>query len=624
MLSLDKRAIWPSFFVMPGLLLALVTSTFEGYIFYWLGIVCLVFPLLIGLPRKPGWNKVTACVLLFITWLLIHIFFISPAFTTKGLYFVGFLLAGFLLASCLSRGQVKVLFIATIAVFSLLSVWAVIQYLTGSFYLIPVHPRVNTIFFTPNTFAAAINLAILPLLVIYLSGSGRHYMYLSLIILFTALLLTGSRGGWLAFLAAICVGAIGCLVQDNVIINRQRTAKLGIAFMIVIALFITTKPLVKQADNIDGSSLLRIDQINIADAMRIKDSMNSVNARLKIFDIAWQRIKQKPWLGYGYNHFQYYQLSDQDMSRMGKLTKFVHNDYLQIWFETGLPGLVLLMVLILVLYRTLFHALDQNDNNRIIALGLLGTFTAYFTHALVDFVMYPPVLLLMFGACLGVAGSVTDEKVIPSGRSIKLSTIGIRPAVARWATGVLFLALLSQPVLSQIFYDRANRDKQRLDMENALMFYELARRFAPWEPDYYSVEGDIWRHAALVTGEKEPAGRADELFQQGIQANPFRMESLYLRALLHRDLSHLLSNPAGEETVLRWFETIMQWHPHDIPVKLDFLLALKQYGWNDRADALYDKYLQKYPRSRLLQDFENVYDRSVIKRNSRTGGETGE
>ncbi|HSR62930.1 MAG TPA: O-antigen ligase family protein, partial [Gammaproteobacteria bacterium] len=421
---------------------------------------------------------------------------------------------------------------------------------------------------------------------------------------------TGSRGGWLAFLAAICVCIIFFLVQGNVIINRQRAAKLSIAFMIVIALFITTKPLLKHTGDIDGDSLLRVDQINVAEAMRIKDSMNSVEARLKIFDIAWQRIKQKPWLGYGYNHFQYYQLSDQDMTRMGKLTKFVHNDYLQIWFETGLPGLLILIVLILVLYLSLLRGLGFNDENRMVALGLSGTFTAYFIHALVDFVLYPPVLLLMFGICLGVASTLTNSNKKPAIKLINLSGTGIRPIVARWATGVLLLALLSQPVLAQVFYDRANRDKQSLDMKNALMFYELARRFAPWQPDYYFVEGNIWRHAALVTGDKEAADHADKLFQEGIAANPFRMESLYLRALLHRDLPHLLSKPADDETVLRWFETIMQWHPHDIVVKLDYLRALRQYGHNDRTEKLYHRYLKEYPRSKLLQDFEmSVIDR---------------
>jgi len=80
-----------------------------------------------------------------------------------------------------------------------LSVWALIQYYTGDFKIIDVALRTNTIFFTPNTFAAAINLVLFPLIAINLRVKQKPLIFIVMLLLFYALILTKSRGGHRSF-----------------------------------------------------------------------------------------------------------------------------------------------------------------------------------------------------------------------------------------------------------------------------------------------------------------------------------------------------------------------------------------------------------------------------------------
>jgi O-antigen ligase len=454
-----KRAMWPSFFILPALLFALLISSVEGFVFWWAGLACLIFAIIIRLPRTFNWSPLSIAVIVYIAFLVFNIFISSPSFTAKGLYFLCYFTAGFLVFSCLNKEQTEFVFKLTTGLFLLLAVWAIFQYITGQGYLTRAWPRVNAIFFTPNTFAAAINLILLPLTAVFLFSPDKRAVFFCMLFLFIVLLLTQSRGGMLAFLSGLVVIWITGRASKEYQADGKSWLKLIAGLIIVFCIFSIgelARKSGKYASIIEG----------LAGVSRLTNEIKSGTERLKIYDIAWQRIKEKPFLGYGYNHFQYYQLSDQPLSRKGITTQFVHNDYLQIWMETGIIGLLLLLTIMVLFYLTLFRYIKSSGQYVTLAVALLAGMTAYFTHAMVDFVMYPPVLLLMFGAYLGItnsllAGDGYRMQLFNPGRMEKR---GLRFSVIRAVAGVFLAAWLSQPAIAQLAFDKAMRDVNRLDI----------------------------------------------------------------------------------------------------------------------------------------------------------------
>ncbi len=83
---------------------------------------------------------------------------------------------------------------------------------------------------------------------------------------------------------------------------------------------------------------------------RILDSHKDTNPRARLWQIAWHGIKQQPWLGRGLNpkHFHRYREQFDAQTNLssyayGTLNPHAHNIYLQIWFGSGLVGLIALL-----------------------------------------------------------------------------------------------------------------------------------------------------------------------------------------------------------------------------------------------------------------------------------------
>ena len=88
-----------------------------------------------------------------------------------------------------------------------------------------------------------------------------------------------------------------------------------------------------------------------------------------------------------------------------KIALFVHNDYLQIWLEAGLPGLLAFLSVIGVFYLSLWKKrsdINLNSLRNPEGLPAIGAaMTSIFAHAAVDFPLYIPALQFLSGAYLG-------------------------------------------------------------------------------------------------------------------------------------------------------------------------------------------------------------------------------
>lgn len=598
MLELKKGAVWSSFFMLVAIVLALMISIINGYVFWWMSVSIIFLLALYFFDSRLSFNVLTITVLLFLLLLIMNMLFIRPVNNQDASYLIAFFASSFLLFSYANKKFIRQSISILCGLFFLLALWGLLQYFTGFAYLVNTGVRANALFYTPNTFAACLNIILLPLMVFYLFRKGSNKLILLISILFATLLVTQSRGGWVAFTVSILfVLILTRVLQFYLDITTSRK------LMLILILVFSTYSFIELVGFDRNKTDLNLTFKNEAGHLIRSDSIvSTMSHRFMLYDIAWQHIKEKPLLGEGLHTYQYFQIRDQHAPYIGNATRFVHNDYLQLWMETGIFGLMLyISIPVIIISMLLFKWKAIKDTDRITMLALITGLVSFYVQALVDFLFYTPFLLMMYGAFLGYLnqlfnqypqGSLHFKLVLPASR--------VRPVIMKSLLGLVMVCYLSQPAIAQLAFDQANHDKKHLAIRSALVMYDLARQFAPYESSYYLVEGDLWYHAAKATGESESAQRADRLFELGASANPYRVANLFWRAILHRDMPELLLTAVSQETVLSWLEQVLHWLPHDQRAQAEYVRSLLQAGKYEKAKELLEQYLAQKPESYYL------------------------
>lgn len=610
-----KGARWPSFLLFPAFLFTLFTSVFASYLNYWLGISCLLLLLCFSLPEKFNWSYLSFAVIGFCSLIIANLIFIDTAYIAEEFYYIAFFMVSFVVFNQIKSNQIIYLYRLITGLFICLAIWSLIQYYTGNYYLFPpVGHRSNTIFVTPNTFAAAINMILFPLIAVNLCNRKSLAAFGVMLLLFLILLLTQSRGGLLSFLAGSTVISILCYRLKSYRRLYWRPVLLG--FICVYSLFVFSQVYDFNASNNYAAGKnnagfgLQEDVSKTFKTMRSFDLTDSSGGRRALYQVAWKRISEKPLLGHGYNNFQFYWMKDKPLSRKVR-THFAHNDYLQLWMEIGIFGLITLLSIIALFYYQVWKRFKDSDkHSQVLLLALAGGLSAYFAHAMVDFVMYPCFLMLLFGAYLGTANQLfysTNSEFLFI-KKIKHSVVATNWNMKFWRNFILCLLIvfLSQPYLAELSFKHAEKYFNEGTFGEGLPYYELARRFAPYNESYYVKEGSYWRWIVIHRGDDEKAAqRADQLFEAGAVANPYDVKNILSRAVLNRDYPHLLVNPVSNETILKWFDHVLYWQPALIAGQFEYVNTLYKFGYKKKAYEMIERYIMMNPDSNELIDLKH-------------------
>lgn len=360
----------------------------------------------------------------------------------------------------------------------------------------------------------------------------------------------------------------------------------------------------------DWQSNRQQSEFDLFEVTRLEGIPKQSGHRIVLYETAWERIKDKPLLGSGYHNFQFYWLKDKKPPYDYMDTRFVHNDYLQIWMETGIFGLAAIVSIILVFYYLAWQQLRVcHADSMPVIIGLIGGLSAYFAHAMIDFVIYPCFLALLFGAYLGTAVRIlTTEKEYKLANALGRYVVSIRCNVNFWRifSCVIIILGLSQPYIAEMAFKQAEKNLALGKIKAGLPYYELARRFAPYNAYYYFQEATYLRLAIMMQqGDiKQVAQRADQLYSGGAKANPYDVKNILSRAVLHRDYPELLSPPANHETILEWIEHVIFWEPGLIAGQAEYVKTLNLFGKKEKARELLGEYLVINPNSVHLKNLE--------------------
>jgi O-antigen ligase len=232
-------------------------------------------------------------------------------------------------------------------------------------------PRVTGLLYHPNMLAWFLN-GLLPLLflcgIVNTSPRLRLFYLVSFVLGVIALILSFSRGGWLAFVFSFLF--IGWFLRKKLFRRYVRRGFVWILLLTIVSSIFIAPFLSKLVTRLTA------------------DDYGAAYSRIPMAQTAFRIISKNTLKGVGLGNYQPV-VSDYDpnpsLDETGKPHP-VHNIYLHIAAELGVPALLLLMWILFVFFKCGILALRSQDmTTAFFSLGLLaGCFGTFTVHAMVD------------------------------------------------------------------------------------------------------------------------------------------------------------------------------------------------------------------------------------------------
>ncbi|HID48450.1 MAG TPA: O-antigen ligase domain-containing protein, partial [Chromatiales bacterium] len=261
------------------------------------------------------------------------------------------------------------------------------------------------------------------------------------------------------------------------------------------------------------------------------------HSRFVIWQPAWELFLQHPWRGIGLDTY-FMAIPPLLHPRDHSAHFYVHNDYLQLALETGLPGLLLLLgiygVVLTLLVRVLARV-PRGDPRRTALLGLFAALFAFALHSAFTFNFYVMPSMLLAGLLLGRLHTLGDVLAGQAPRVLDLST-RLRP----WLYYMLLLLAMLLPAgyfASLGLGHAALVEGRRLLAEGRLPQAHLAllraQRLTPLVDSPWFLDADLLRRSAELVGDHpcRAAGlldEAEEKVRAALRRNPLRPQSWYI------------------------------------------------------------------------------------------------
>lgn len=307
----------------------------------------------------------------------------------------------------------RVSLVAAVAV----SAYAIAQYygLIASTPMLELEGRVSATFENPNHLGGylACLLPVSALLVAEAGDRAVRWLWVGAgTVMYMALLFSGSRGAWWAFvIAGVCVGIVAVRLTPSL---RWRNARTGLAVLlcawtIATALYNLPTPVVVAGRTQLAERLTTTPELYAAEVQ----GLSSIGHRRLIWAVTRNMIADRPLSGLGYGSFGsaypvYRERLLTDDSVHARLdagmrtgdVRFAHNEYLQVLAESGIPAVVCLVAAV---SWVLWSALRNRPPPELetTRLALLIIIVASLVHSLVSYPLRLPAQGFLFWFAIG-------------------------------------------------------------------------------------------------------------------------------------------------------------------------------------------------------------------------------
>jgi O-antigen ligase len=454
--------------------------------------------------------------------------------------------------------------------------WAVVQWGMGSL-------RPTGTFFNPN-FLAGYLAAVAALLLGLLSyvpwrRSGRKLWaglgLFALGLLFCTIILTGSRGGMLAWIAGLAF----------IMMVRFGRKAVGVVLIAVVVGLALPNPL--------------------RERLWAEHTVNPVAyTRLQIWQSSLRQVVDHPFGGglglYQYLYQRYSVPVEGQIARYGKTAQTAHSEYVQMVVELGAASLLVFAWGVVVLSRRVNQTLKRrlHRQHRGFLVGTAGAIVVMLVHAAVDSPFHEPALAILLALCAALILRAyrisVDSETTP--------TIEINSPGSRWVwagVGTIAVAGIGMVVLRVGFawmaFEAGSNAFAQQRFPEAIAHYETALSLDPGKALYHSSMGAAQYQIFQRTHDERTGRIALAELEEAVALNPLDGRLEGLRGGLYR--SFAVSQEAGNDAVVkadaqRWLHLALQalqnaveLDPHNPFHRLELGRVLRQLGKMESAEA---------------------------------------
>ena len=230
---------------------------------------------------------------------------------------------------------------------------------------------------------------------------GGRFTFVALILMVLGLTATLAKGAWLAFI----IGTLAFLIA-----RRKGKVARSPSRSFVLASVITGAALI---------AIVVLPLMSNQQAINHLFNWKSINGRILMSVASWEMIRDAPLTGHGLGTFglrvpdyQAEVLSQPWAERFipnASFTSYAHNDYLQLWAELGIFGLLAFVALIWIVLR---RGRSLSDNPA--ALGCWAAVISLLVNAAGAFPFHLPTTLMLFAVLVAaVEAAASKESLRP-------------------------------------------------------------------------------------------------------------------------------------------------------------------------------------------------------------------
>ena len=275
--------------------------------------------------------------------------------------------------------------------------------------------RIFSTFGNPNYLASYLAGAIPLLIYFFLYHKRWRIFYLVAIgTLYTGLLITYTRGAWVAlFFSVILTIFLILIFQGKRFFSLH---KIPLILLLILVFSLTFVFSIPNPLNLKKKSV-------IERGASVLEFTSSATQRLLIWQVAVQLIKERPLFGWGIGTFglHYPEAQGEFLSRAGNKNYIpqanrsihAHNDYLEIWVETGIVGILLLLWVIGNFYRKIFLCLKKTTSASFSAflIFITASISCFLIHATVSFPFHIVQNGMFFWLLMAISGKKIEENL---------------------------------------------------------------------------------------------------------------------------------------------------------------------------------------------------------------------
>lgn len=425
--------------------------------------------------------------------------------------------------------------------------------------------RLNAIFGNAIYLAIYMVFYVASALFVYLNTKNkteRKIYLLSILPAVVVMLATASRGANLGFWLGVLSGIIFLLFKSDSK-KIKKTVALSLASFVLLAGLVFV---FKDSSFITSvKSLKRLTHITVSEG--------SVDSRLTVWGIALDTIKERPFLGWGMEGFNYgfNKYYNPEMFKYEQWFDRAHNQFLDVAIWSGILGLSIYVLIWLILLYVIYVNKELTNKEKAVFIGVL---TAYGFQALTVFdnlssTMFFVIIIAMASS---LHGKELIDRQLPKGNA-----------------DYKHILLVSSLVILVVFY---------------IFIYK------PYKANKYLIEG--MRNSALAKAlYARDATKADLLLQSAL--NNFKLSYMYApydpieilgQTAVQADAFLLSKDQVLLENYFNWLNkslnSAVKKDKNNVRLRLYYADTLMNFGFNETALKELNKVLQYTPDRQIV------------------------